>query len=146
MKQIAPRSLARNTRAATTLEFALVSVVLIAMLIGGIEVGIMMWTLGTVQAIAAQTARCAALASPLCNQPSANPPLTPKLYAFRQAKMFLGSGVVTNVTVAGPTSCMHVPVGTTTFEVVTITTSVLFGSAFTPLGMPTEKVTACYPI
>lgn len=162
MKPMASRSLARNTKAATTLEFALVSVVLVAMLIGGIETGIMLWTRGTLQAIAAQTARCAALSSPLCNNPNATPALTPTSYAFNLAATLLGPGLVTthDITVAVSSTCIKASPASTSFEVVTIGSSTWFGispsawfnSGFTPLtpqatnNNQPDAVTACYPI
>jgi Flp pilus assembly protein TadG len=163
MKPIASRSLAKNTAATTTLEFALVSVVLIAMLLGGIEVGIMLWTRGTLQAIAAQTARCAALGSPLCNNASATPPLTPNLYAYNLAAALLGSGLVpaSDITVAVGTKCINATVSGTSFEIVTIGSATWFGispsawfkSGFAPLAPRSttanpqpDSVTACYPV
>lgn len=138
MKQIARRSLARNTKAATALEFALVSVVLIALLIGGMELGIVLWTRGTLQSIAAQTARCAALSSPLW-------PYT-RAYAVSQAEALLGLGLDPKVTVTTGPTCANASASNTTFAVVTISASVWFGSMFGPLGPSTETVTACYPI
>jgi Flp pilus assembly protein TadG len=159
MIPITERSLIRNTEAATTLEFALVSVILVALLIGGMQIGIMLWTRGTLQAIAAQTARCAALGSPVCT----TPPLTPQQYAVNQAATLLGSGLViaSDVTVSVASKCVNATATGTTFEIVTIGSSVWFGvspsawfnSGVAPLvprataGNPQpDAVTACYPI
>jgi Flp pilus assembly protein TadG len=157
MKPIAPRSLARNTKAATTLEFALVSVILIALLLGAIEVGIMLWTRGTLQAIAAQAARCGAIGAPSCTTSAMT-----QQYAVNQAAAFLGSGLVTtgNVNVSVASTCLNASATGTNFEVVTIGSSVWFGvspsawfqSRFTPLAPSgtqnhhPDAVTACYPI
>jgi Flp pilus assembly protein TadG len=141
MKRMAWQSLARNTRGATTLEFALVAVILVTLLLGGMELGLIMWTRGTLQSVAAQTARCAAIGSPLC--------ANPKSYAVNQATALLaGQGLVTaaNVTATTATSCLNEPAGTITFEVVTITASPWFAFDFSLFSPATQTVTACYPI
>jgi Flp pilus assembly protein TadG len=148
MKQMTRRRLTRDTNGTTTLEFAIVASVLVAMLLGGMEIGLRMWTRGTLQSVAEQTARCAAIGSPLCS--------TPSIYAAGLATAWLGSAMIpaANVTaVSGATSCLNESTGTTTFEVVTITatpwvgvsTTAWFRSIFGSLGPTTETVTACYP-
>jgi len=140
MNDMARPSLTRDTKGATALEFALVSGMLLSMLFGGFEAGIMLWTRGTLQSVAAQTARCVAIGSSLCS--------SSKAYAVTQATGWLGSALITqgDVTITTASEC-----GTTTgslgsFEVVTITASPWVGSIIYPLGSHTETVTACYPI
>ena len=145
------KPMVRDLRGATTLEFALVSTILMVMIFGSVELGLMMWTRGTLQAIAAQTARCAAISSPICN----NSTTTPQSYAVAQAATLLGSGLITagDVTIATGTGCLSGSAGSTIFEVVTITAtpwvgvsaSGRFGTAYGALAPATETVTACYP-
>lgn len=139
MKHVTRRSLIRNTKAATALEFALVSGMLMALLFGGLEAGIMLWTRGTLQTVAAQTARCMAIGSPLC--------ATAQAFAVSKATSWLGSAMITaaDVTAATSTSCLSQTSGTTTFEVVTITVTPWAGSSIYPFGNRTETVTACFP-
>jgi Flp pilus assembly protein TadG len=153
------KPMARDTRGATTLEFALVSTLLMAMIFGSIELGLMMWTRGTLQAIAAQTARCAAISSTNCNNSATTPPTTPQTYAAAQATALLGAGLitssdvsVTSVSVPPTAGCLSTSPGTATFEVVTITVTPWVGvsasgkfGSYSPLGPATETVTACYP-
>jgi Flp pilus assembly protein TadG len=156
MKPPAAGALVRHIKAATTVEFALVSVVLVAMLLGGIELGIALWTRGTLQAIAAQTARCASINSPLCDNAAATPPVTPHSYALGQATALLGAGLASRLSVSTGTasSCFSGPATTTGFYVVTISSPTWFG--FDPLALfapssggaasASGAVTACYPI
>ena len=118
------------------LEFALLASVLMAMLLGGLELGLMMWTQGTLQSVAARTARCAAIGSAACPNP--------QQYAVNLATAWLGAGMITtgNVTVTSVTTC-----GTAsgTFEQVTIHASGWVGAILFPLNAQTETTTACYP-
>jgi Flp pilus assembly protein TadG len=138
MKRMAWRSLARNTRGATTLEFALVAVILVTLLLGGMELGLIMWTRGTLQSVAAQTARCAAIGSPNC--------VSPTTYAGNQVTALLAGITAATVTATTAASCLSEPAGTITFEVVTITASPWFAFDFSLFSPSTETVTACYPI
>ncbi|MDR3531358.1 MAG: pilus assembly protein [Rhodopila sp.] len=137
MNGMARRSLARNTKAATALEFALVSGVLITMLFGGLELGLMIWTRGTLQSVAARTARCVAIGSTACTNP--------QQYAVTLATAWLGSAMITkaNVTVTAATTCKS---ALGSFEVVTISASPWVGSLIYPFtGWSTQTLTACYP-
>ena len=155
MKQIAWRAAARDVKGTTTLEFAFVSTILVAMLLGAMELGLMMWTRGTLQAIAAQTARCAALSSPICNNSATTPATTPLSYAANLATTLLGSGAVStnNVTITTGTTCLNETGGPTTFEIVKITVtpwvgvsrSGWFATGYGSLAPLTETVTGCYP-
>jgi Flp pilus assembly protein TadG len=155
MKQITRLPAALDAKGATTLEFALVSTILITLIFGGMELGLMLWNRGTLQAIAAQTARCAALNSPLCNNAST----TPMSYLISQASTLLEPGLITTansgqtVSITTATSCVNETTGPTnpiTFEVVTITVSPWVGSSLSRLfhlgyNPAMEAVTACFP-
>lgn len=141
----------RDIKGATTLEFALVSTILMVLIFGSVELGLIMWTRGTLQAIAAQTARCAAINSPICN----NTTTTPQSYAVSQAAALLGSGLVTtqDVSITTGTVCLNEKTSPVTLEIVTISAtpwigvsaSGRFGTGDGPLAPATETVTACYP-
>jgi Flp pilus assembly protein TadG len=146
MRRLTRRMLPADTRGATTLEFALVSVALMTLLLGGMELGLMMWVRGTLQSVAARTARCAALSSAVCpNQ---------QQYAVSLATSWLGAGIVAStgvaVTVATASQCINTT-GTSlgTFEVVTITATPWVGpvsAMLRPLVAQSKTLTACYPI
>ncbi|MDR3534843.1 MAG: pilus assembly protein [Rhodopila sp.] len=139
MNRMARQSLARSIKGAAALEFALVSGVLMAMLLGGFELGLMMWTRGTLQAVAAQTARCVAIGSSACTTSK-----SPQQYAVDLATTKLGSAMITkaNVTVTAATTCKS---ASGSFEVVTISASPWVGSIVYPFTGPTQTLTACYP-
>ena len=143
MNQMAWRSLLRTTKGATALEFALVSGMLMALLFGCLEAGIMLWTRGTLQSVAAQTARCVAIGSPLCTTVN-----TYQSYAVGRATAWLGSPLISNsdVSAAMATKCGTVTGSLGYFEVVTITATPWVGAIIYPFGSRTEIVTACYPI
>ncbi|WP_158927236.1 TadE/TadG family type IV pilus assembly protein [Acidisphaera sp. S103] len=153
MKQIARYSAALNTKAATTVEFALVSIILVTIIFGGMELGLMLWNRGTLQAIAAQTARCAALGTALCSSTTAS-----TTYLISLASTLLEPGLITatnsaqTVVITTSTTCVNDSTGTTsnpiTFEVVSITVSPWVGPSLSKLfgpGYRSETITACYP-
>jgi Flp pilus assembly protein TadG len=149
MMRLIRRTLPADTRGTTTLEFTLVSVVLMTLLLGGMELGLMMWVRGTLQSVAASTARCAALSSTVCpNLPQS------QQYAVSLATSWLGAGIVgsTGVAVAVVTAnqCINTT-GTSlgTFAVVTITATPWVGpvsALLRPLTAQSKTLTACYPI
>jgi Flp pilus assembly protein TadG len=139
----------RGVRGVTTVEFALVSTILMVMIFGCVELGLIMWTRGTLQAIAAQTARCAAISSPNCSTSPAA-----KSYAVSQAATLLGAGLITagDVSITTGTTCLSGSAGSTIFEIVTVTATPWVGVSASgrfgnlgPVAPATETVTACYP-
>ncbi len=129
-------SLAHDARATTALEFAMVGSVLMILLLGGINLGLMTWTLATLQSVAAQTARCVAIGSSACSNA--------KQYAVTLATGTLGSAMITtaNVKVTSATTCLN---ASGSFEVVAITASTWSGQIAFPLTARSQTVTACYP-
>ena len=131
--------LMRHTGGATSLEFAIVSSALFLLLFGCIEGGLLMWTRGTLQSVAAQTARCAAIASPLCSNP--------QQYAVKLATSWLGGValiVTADVTITNPTTCGSGSVAGT-FQKVTIAAPTWVGAIAYPFGAHSVNVTACFP-
>jgi Flp pilus assembly protein TadG len=141
MKSTLARPLSNDIKGTTALEFALVSLIVMTLIIGAMEVGLTLWTRGTLQSIAARTARCAAITATACTT------VTPAQYAANLANAWLASGMIqaSNVTVTTATTCFTAT-GTGSFEVVTITASPWAGTIAYPLGTQTETVKACYPI
>ena len=123
-----------DRRGTAALEFAMVGGLLVLLLLGCVEVGLMMWTGSALQSVAAQTARCTAIGS------CANP----QQYAVALAGQWIGGNAITtsDVTVAAGTSC-HGQAGA--FAVVTISESIWSGTFFEPITGGTQSVTACFP-
>jgi Flp pilus assembly protein TadG len=146
MRRLTRRTLPADTRGTTTLEFALVSVALMTLLLGGLDLGLMMWVRDTLQSVAARTARCAALSSTACPVPSQ--------YAVGLATSWLGAGIVAstgvNVSVTTSQQCINTTgTGLGTFQVVTITATPWVGpvsAMLRPLTAQSKTLTACYPI
>jgi Flp pilus assembly protein TadG len=127
------RRLGRDCRGTTALEFAVIASVLLPMLFGTIELGLLMWTHNALQSTATLTARCAALGS--CTNPAQ--------FAVSTAGHWVVSGVITarNVTVnAAATSCNG-----TAGSFVTVAISSSYWVLPQPFLAPTLRVAACFP-
>ena len=131
--------LTRDRKASTVPETAIVLALLIPMLLAGIDLGLMMWTKGTLQSVAAMTARCAALGSTSCANPQA--------YAVSLANSWLGSALIANANVTVNSTATTCQNATGSFEVITITASIWTGSIVYPVALNgrTQTLTACYP-
>jgi Flp pilus assembly protein TadG len=62
-------NLRRDRGGAFAVEFAMIAAVFLPLCLAIFDAGLLMWTKGTLQSAASLTARCAALASPLCTNP-----------------------------------------------------------------------------
>lgn len=130
----------RDTRASTTVEMALVLPLLVPILLGGIELGMVQWTKSTLQSVAAITARCVSIGSSACSNP--------QQYAVTLATSWLGSGKITqaittsSITISAATTCKA---ATGSFKVVTISASPWGNSMVYPFKSGTMTVTACFP-
>lgn len=126
----------RRTAGVVSVEFAMLSGLLILLLIGTLGLGLLILSETGLQSIAAQTARCVALDSSLC--------ATPADYAVQLAGQRLFSGVITrsDVTVSGATSCNGASGSYTTVAITSDYWSNLLSFVF-----PGAKVAvmACYP-
>jgi Flp pilus assembly protein TadG len=138
MTGVRKRCLLRDDRGSAVLEFGLLANVLMMMMLGALELAVLLWQLGTLQSVAAQTARCAAIGSAAC--PNA------QTYAVNLATSWLGSSIITaaNVTVSTPTTCGKGG-ATGTFESVSITPPAWAGQTVYGLFKQTITLTACYP-
>lgn len=141
------RSFWGHTRGSTIPEAAIVLSLLLPMLLGGIEIGLMMWTKGTMQSIAALSARCIATNSSNCtaNATYATAALRTQNYALNLANSLVGPAKITtaNITVTTSTTCNS---GPGQYDVVTISYSDWVGAILYPLKGRTDTLTACYPI
>jgi len=126
-----------DLRAAAALEAAMVFPILVPLLFGGIEVGLMWWTNGTLQSVAAMTARCMSTGALACSNP--------QQYAVTLATNWLGAALIStsNVTVTpGASKCQN---ASGSFNVVTISVAPWNGSIVYPFKATTNTLTACYP-
>ncbi len=130
----AARRIGADRRGAAALEFAMVGGLLVLLLLGCVEAGLMMWTGSALQSVAAQTARCTAIGS------CANP----QQYAVSLAGQWIGANAITtsDVSVAAGTSC-HGQAGA--FAIVTISESIWSGTFIAPIAGGVQSVTACFP-
>ncbi|MGC8477682.1 MAG: TadE/TadG family type IV pilus assembly protein [Acetobacteraceae bacterium] len=122
-------------RGETALEFAIVGGLFVLMLLAPVEAGLMVWTASALQVAATAAARCDGIGA--CTNPQA--------FAAQVANSWIGSGVVSaaNVTVANTTSCNK---ASGQFVTVTVKASVWTGAMLSPLFVPSQSATACFPL
>jgi hypothetical protein len=153
MKRKTFRGLMRDTDATTALEFGIIGNVLMLLLFAGLEIGMMMWTHTTLQAIANRTARCAALGC--CYWTPSASCVAPATWAVDEASVLLGSSVSSTLTVS------VTPSGTSSatcqsasgviyasggaYDVVNISLPPWVGILKYPIAATTQNVTACFP-
>lgn len=132
------KCLLRDCKGSTALEFGLVANVLMLLLMGTLELSVLLWQMGTLQSVAAQTARCAAINSTACQNA--------QTYAVNLAASWLGSSVITtsNVSVSTPTTCGQGS-ASGTFESVTISPPTWASRAVYWFVKQGVTMTACYP-
>ena len=134
-------SIRSHIRGTAAVETALILPILLPMLLGGMELGMIMWTRNTLQSVAAITARCAAIGSPDCTNPSS--------YAVTLANKWLNSTKITatnvSINTAGTCSTGSPVVAVVPGVVVAITPSAWTGHVMHPFMPSTTKLTACYP-
>jgi len=129
----------RERRGATAVEFAIIAAVLLPLLFGTPDLGLLMWTDNALQSTAALTARCVALSSSLC---SANP----AQYAVTTAESWILPNIITTAEVtinSAATSCN----GTTgAFVTVAISSSYWAANILPPpFSATTLHVSSCFP-
>jgi Flp pilus assembly protein TadG len=131
--------LRRQRGGSTAVEFAIIAAVLLPLLFGTLDLGLLMWTSNALQATAAMTARCVALSSSLC---SANP----AQYAVTTAQRWILPNIITTAGVtinATATSCN----GTAgAFVTVAISSSYWAANILPPpFAATTLSVRSCFP-
>ena len=141
------RSFLKQTRASTIPEAAIILTLLMPMLLGGIEIGLMMWTKGSLQSIAALSARCIATNSTSCaaNATYATTALRTQNYALTLVNAWVGPAKVqaSDIVVTTATTCNN---GPGIYDVVSISYSDWVGSILYPVSGRKDTLTACYPI
>jgi Flp pilus assembly protein TadG len=131
------RGVLGHCRGTAALEFALVSGVFFMLLFGIIELGLSMWIRSTLQTVAAQTARCAAIGSSACASGAAQ-------YAVSLARPWLPIYAITtkDVVVSTTTTCFG---ASGNFESVTITAPSWIGGLVYPVAGGWQTMQACFP-
>lgn len=129
-----------DRRGETALEFALVGGLFVLLLLAPIELGLMVWTGSSLQQVAEQTARCAAIGSSLCSGSN-----TPQSFAVSLASKWVGPKAITaaNVTANTTTGCNNATTGS--FEQVTISSSIWAGALISPLAGTTQQAVGRFP-
>ena len=136
------RSLWRCRRAVNMGEFALVAPTLFALSFGTLDLGLLFWTRGGLESVAALTARCGATGY-TWGTTSCTTADTTQTFAVTTANSTVMSGIIasSNVTVtSAATTCNSV---SGKFFVVTISCP-YFSSLPPPFGGYTLSVTACF--
>jgi Flp pilus assembly protein TadG len=120
-RRLAP-SVGRDRRGSVLVEFAFVGPVLLMVSLGAMELGLILWTQGALQTVAAEAARCGAIGATACTSSSAIESWVKTV----EAPTWIPSDVASSLTVnvngeVNTTACPTISVGT--FETVEITTS-----------------------
>jgi Flp pilus assembly protein TadG len=125
-----------DQRGAAVLEFAIVAGVLMTIIFGALQLGLVFWTLNALEMTATMTARCAALGS--CANPAA--------YAQALAGSMVTAHVLTGqtVTVSTASNCYATSQTYTGYTRVTISTSFWGNVLVGPLAGTALTVSACY--
>jgi Flp pilus assembly protein TadG len=136
------RTLLGDIRATAALEFAIVGALLFTVSLGVLDLGMILWTQGSLQAVAAEAARCGALGASGCTTSTAV-----QSYVQTLATNWLMSSVTSNLTIningaVNTATCSAMTTGT--YETVQITTSYLASWLPPPLGTYTIDVCASY--
>ncbi len=138
----AARTLLGDRRAVTLVEFALVGSMLFLVSFAVIDLGMILWTQGALQAVAADAARCGAIGASGCTSTSAI-----QTYVQTEATNWIMSAVASDLTIkvngaVNTATCPAMSVGT--YETVQITTSYLASWLPPPFSNYTISVCASY--
>jgi Flp pilus assembly protein TadG len=134
--------LLRDRRAMMAVEFAIVGSVMLVTSLGVIDLGMIIWTQGSLQAVAADAARCGAISASGCTAPN-----TVQSYVQTQAGNWIMSTMVSGLTINinGAVNTATCPaISTGTYETVQISTTYLSSWLPPPLSNYTINVCASY--
>ena len=136
------RRLPGDTRAVTAVEFAIVGSLLFTVSFGVIDLGMILWTQGSLQAVAADAARCGAISASGCTTTAGV-----QSYVQTEAANWIMSVVTSDLTInvngaVNTTNCPAISTGT--YETVQITTTYLSSWLPPPFGSYTIDVCASY--
>lgn len=119
--------------------------VLLMLIIGIIQVGLLFWRWHALQAAAADAARCAAIGAPACLNPATQPGNT-RTYAVSTAAARGLSGVTANNVTVTTGAAAQAICGATTASVVVVSLSWQVGSS-TLVNLPSSLIaSACFPL
>jgi Flp pilus assembly protein TadG len=138
----ATRTLAGDNRGTTAVEFALVGSVLFTISFGVIDLGMILWTQGSLQAVAADAARCGAISATGCTTSDGV-----RSFVTTQAGNWIMGAVTSNLTVninSGVNTATCPTIATGTYETVQITTTYLSSWLPPPFGSYSINVCASY--
>jgi Flp pilus assembly protein TadG len=133
--------LLRDSRASSALEFAVVGSAMFLITFGAVDLGMILWTQGSLQAVAAEAARCGAIAASGCTTSSAVQTYAQTL-APNWISSVVASGLTINVNSAVTSSCPSISTGT--YETVQIISPSLSTWLPPPLNNYTINVCASY--
>lgn len=136
------RMLLAGSRAVVAVEFAILGPVLFTVTFGAIDLGLILWTQGALQAVAANAARCGAIGASGCTTTSAV-----QTYVQTQATNLIMSAVASDLTInvngaVNTATCPAISSGT--YETVQIITSFFVSWLPPPFGNYTINVCASY--
>jgi Flp pilus assembly protein TadG len=138
----AARTLLGDRRATTAVEFAIVGSLLFTVSFGVIDLGMILWTQGSLQAVAADAARCGAISASGCTTTAGV-----QSFVQTQAANWIISAVTSDLTinVNGAVNTATCPaISTGTYETVQITTTYLSSWLPPPFASYTINVCASY--
>jgi Flp pilus assembly protein TadG len=135
-------ALLRNRRAVASMEFAIVGSVMFVCSLGVIDLGMIIWTQGSLQAVAADAARCGAISAAGCTSTSAV-----QTYVKTEAATWIMSTMISGLTInvnsaVNAATCPAISAGT--YETVQISTTYLSSWLPPPLSNYTISVCASY--
>jgi Flp pilus assembly protein TadG len=136
------RTLLGDRRASSVVEFAMIASALFTVSIGVMDLGLILWTQGSLQAVAADAARCGAISASGCTTSTAV-----QTYVQNTAANWIMSAVTSDLTInvnssVNTTNCPAISTGT--YETVQITTTYLSSWLPPPFGSYTINVCASY--
>jgi Flp pilus assembly protein TadG len=128
-----------DTRGTAAMEFAIIGVALMLVTLGAIDLGLILWTQGGLQAIAAQAARCGAIQAAACTGSN-----SVESYIRSQANNWVMSTLSSRLTIAtnsnvNTAKCPSLTVGS--YETVQISTSYL--ASWLPWPMHGYMINVC---
>ncbi len=149
MTQTPWRRLARDRKAATTIELAFVCTAMMSVSFAILEGGFLLWTRGAMQSTAELVARCVAVGTSVASSPC-NTTDNAKQYAIDTMQKFVPISSVfstSNVGITTVTKCPPTTGANGNFKQVTITSSFWSGLSLpAPWNSIDLSVTACYPV
>jgi Flp pilus assembly protein TadG len=141
-KRPAMRTLLGDRRGMTAVEFAIVGSLMFTVSFGAIDLGLILWTQGSLQAVAADAARCGAISASGCTTSAGV-----QTYVQNEAANWIMSTVTSDLTINinGSVDTATCPtISTGTYETVQITTTYLNSWLPPPFSTWTIDVCASY--